>query len=240
MRGETDNYVFGLTVNPFNRSLTCGGSSGGEGAVRFASSYPYQKDIKLQSLLQLIALHGSILGVGSDIGGSVRIPAACQGLYGTKGTMRRVPYLGSTNYMLGMESIESVLGPLSRTLSGCITYYKTIADAQPERYDPTVIPMPWNQAQFEQIKTLKKLTFGYFKSDGLVKPHPPVLRAVDMAIEALKRAGHDIIEWDPIHHSEIYDLANQIYTMVSSKSHPFLIYSDQNISFRTRETSLER
>lgn len=62
MTGDSDNNVFGRTLNPRNVSLTAGGSTGGEGA--------------------LLALRGSVLGVGTDIGGSVRVPAVCNGIYG--------------------------------------------------------------------------------------------------------------------------------------------------------------
>lgn len=61
---ETDNPLWGLTVNPKNSALTPGGSTGGEGA--------------------LLALHGSLIGLGTDIGGSVRIPAHINGLYALK------------------------------------------------------------------------------------------------------------------------------------------------------------
>lgn len=61
---ETDNPLWGLTTNPRNPAVTPGGSSGGEGA--------------------LLALHGSIIGFGTDIGGSVRIPSHINGLYGLK------------------------------------------------------------------------------------------------------------------------------------------------------------
>lgn len=116
LRCETANWVFGRTLNPYNRSCTSGGSSGGEGA--------------------LIAMGGSILGAGTDIGGvclarerprqlnlkivagSVRIPAAFNGLYGLRPTMRRLPYAGAANTLLGMEHVESSIGPLASSLSG--------------------------------------------------------------------------------------------------------------------------
>lgn len=63
---DSENNVFGRTLNPGNTKLTAGGSSGGEGA--------------------LVAFRGSILGVGTDIAGSVRIPALCNGVYGFKPT----------------------------------------------------------------------------------------------------------------------------------------------------------
>jgi amidase len=78
--GETYNKIFGRTTNPHCRILTAGGSSGGEGA--------------------LIALKGSPLGVGSDIGGSIRIPSAYCGIYGMRPSYHRVPYAGAMNSMV--------------------------------------------------------------------------------------------------------------------------------------------
>ena len=72
MTGETVNNIINYTTNPKNRNLSCGGSSGGEGA--------------------LIALRGSPAGFGTDIGGSIRIPAAFNGLYGLRPSAGRMPY----------------------------------------------------------------------------------------------------------------------------------------------------
>lgn len=74
MTGETVNNIIGYTWNPKNRNLSCGGSSGGEGA--------------------LIGLRGSPAGFGTDIGGSIRIPAAFNGLYGLRPSAGRLPYQG--------------------------------------------------------------------------------------------------------------------------------------------------
>ncbi|BGO99797.1 putative amidase (putative) [Rhodotorula toruloides] len=93
MIGDTNNHLFGRTHNPHNRKLSPGGSSGGEGA--------------------LIAMKGSIIGVGTDIGGSVRIPSAMCGLHTIRPTTRRVPYGHATNSLLGQESVLSVAGPMA-------------------------------------------------------------------------------------------------------------------------------
>lgn len=68
---DSYNHVFGQSVNAFNKNLISGGSSGGEGA--------------------LIGARGSVIGIGTDIGGSIRIPAALQGLYGLCPSVGRVP-----------------------------------------------------------------------------------------------------------------------------------------------------
>lgn len=80
MVGETWNNIVGYTSNPKNRHLAAGGSSGGEGA--------------------LIGLKGSPVGMGTDIGGSIRIPAAFNGLYGIKPSSGRLPYEGMANSMV--------------------------------------------------------------------------------------------------------------------------------------------
>ncbi|KAF4279482.1 hypothetical protein CNMCM8686_008556 [Aspergillus fumigatus] len=56
---DSANFVFGRTLNPLNRALTAGGSSGGEGV--------------------LVAMRGCMVGFGTDIGGSIRVPAMCMG-----------------------------------------------------------------------------------------------------------------------------------------------------------------
>lgn len=77
MTADSENNVFGRVLNPNKLTLTAGGSSGGEGA--------------------LVGMRGSILGVGTDIGGSIRIPAFCCGTYGFKPSTDRVPFGGQTN-----------------------------------------------------------------------------------------------------------------------------------------------
>lgn len=74
MSGETANNIIGYTWNPTNRNLAAGGATGGEGA--------------------LIGLKGSPAGFGTDIAGSIRIPAAFNGLYGIKPSAGRLPYEG--------------------------------------------------------------------------------------------------------------------------------------------------
>src|SRR5207302_7994599 len=71
---ETDNLIYGRTNNPYDVSRTPGGSSGGEGAI--------------------IAAGGSPLGVGTDVGGSIRVPAHSCGIAGIKPTLGRVPTTG--------------------------------------------------------------------------------------------------------------------------------------------------
>ena len=87
MCGETVNNITGVTVNPYSNKLSSGGSSGGEGA--------------------LIALQGSVIGLGTDIGGSIRIPAGFNALYGLRPSHGRMPYNMLAKSMEGQETMHS-------------------------------------------------------------------------------------------------------------------------------------
>ncbi|KAJ7246279.1 general amidase [Mycena haematopus] len=182
---ETFNHVFGRTTNPNNRSLTSGGSSGGEGA--------------------LIALKGSPLGVGSDIGGSVRIPAGLCGVYGFRPSYNRIPYAGCVNSMEGQDSVLSVLGPLSNTLDGIKTFFKAVLSKEPWQKDPMVIRKRWSDEEYNLIDhgNGEKLCFAIMWDNGLVAPHPPIRRGLEMTKAALVAAGHQVIDWKPYKQKEI-------------------------------------
>ncbi|TNY17609.1 general amidase [Rhodotorula diobovata] len=179
MSGETVCNLHGRTVNPHNRALSAGGSSGGEGA--------------------LIAMRGSILGVGSDIGGSVRIPCAFNGLYGLRPSYNRMPYGGSSNSMEGFEAVHSVLGPMTVSVDGLKVFFKAVLDAEPWRYDPVALHMPWSEPAYELAEHGggKALCFGFNWHNGLAKPDPPFLRAMEKLKEALLAPGHIVVDYSP-------------------------------------------
>ncbi|KPM38159.1 hypothetical protein AK830_g8416 [Neonectria ditissima] len=89
MTADSENNIFGRTLNPHNAKLTAGGSTGGEGA--------------------LLSFRGSVLGVGSDIAGSIRIPSLCCGIYGFKPTADRVPFSGQSEYPFPKTTLPGVL-----------------------------------------------------------------------------------------------------------------------------------
>lgn len=191
---ETYNKVFGRTLNPNNRKLTCGGSSGGEGA--------------------LIAMKGSPLGVGSDIGGSVRIPAGLNGIYGLRPSYGRVPYAGSVNSMEGQDSILSVLGPLSNSLSGIKLFMQAVSAYKPWLKDPIARRAPWNEDAYALTEHGggQQLCFGIIWHDGQITPHPPVTRALEATKAALLAAGHKVVDWIPYKHKDIVEVTYKIWT----------------------------
>lgn len=193
MWGETMNHVFGRTLNPYNIAFTPGGSSGGEGA--------------------LIAMKGSCLGVGTDIGGSLRIPSAFCGLYTLRPSYMRLPYCGAMNALEGQESISSVLGPMSNSLSGIKVFTKAILDAKPWLRDPLVLRKGWSETEYALVRhgNGDQLCFAIMWDNGVVKPHPPLHRAMELTQRALEAAGHKVINWEPHRHLEIYKNAETIF-----------------------------
>ncbi|KAG9634220.1 amidase, partial [Aureobasidium melanogenum] len=189
MCGETTNNIIDYCWNPTNRNLSSGGSSGGEGA--------------------LISLKGSPLGWGTDIGGSIRIPAAFNGLFGLRPSAGRLPYEGMANSFDGAPSILSVVGPLSSSSAGVKLAVQSILQTEPWLHDPRVHPIPWRSEQEETAKKLaqeKKLTFAVFKHDGLCAPHPPIKRALEETVQKLQSLGHKVIEWQPPSHEKLQDI----------------------------------
>jgi amidase len=64
---------------------------------------------------------------------------------------------------------------------------------QPWLLDPKVVEIPWREPEVP-----KKLSFGYWRWNKQIWPHPPVHRGVDIVIESLRKAGHEVIEWEPL------------------------------------------
>lgn len=189
MSGETNNNIVGYTTNPKNRNLSCGGSSGGEGA--------------------LIALRGSPIGFGTDIGGSIRIPAAFNGLYGLRPSGGRLPYEGMANSMDGQNSVLSVVGPLAHSVASLKLLVRSLLDQEPWLHDPLCHEIPWREDHEEQVRHListSKLAFGIMKHDGVVTPHPPVQRAMNIVVKTLENQGHKVIEWKPPSHKRGEDI----------------------------------
>lgn len=182
MAGETVNNVIGWTMNAKNRNLSSGGSSGGEGA--------------------LIGIRGSPVGFGTDIGGSIRIPAAFNGLYGIRPSAGRMPYEGMANSMDGQNSVLSVVGPLATTPDALKLVMQSLLLTKPWLHDPLVHEMPWRAEEELAIsdpvrRFAKPITFGVLRNDGSCTPHPPVARAIEKVVQVLTDRGHNMIEWKP-------------------------------------------
>lgn len=165
---ESTNALWGVAKNPHNPDYSPGGSTGGEGA--------------------LLALGGRI-GIGSDVAGSVRVPAAWSGIYSLRCSTGRWAKMGFATSMPGQEGIPSVYSPMARTLDDLAYFTKAMIGMQPWQYDYTVHPIPWREPGQKS-----KLKIGLMTSDGVVPPSPAIARGVKLAVSALEKAGHNVQE----------------------------------------------
>ena len=121
-----------------------------------------------------------------QIGGSIRAPAAFNGLYGIRPTSRRFSYKGNSLEYTGQGSILSTIGPVGRSLRDIELICKVLNAAEPWLYDPAVMAKKW-----ESVDVPKKASIGVMYWDEVVMPHPPVQRALKTTVEKLKAAGHE-------------------------------------------------
>lgn len=138
-----------------------------------------------------MAFRGSILGVGTDVAGSIRIPALCCGVYGFKPTTDRVPYGGQASGALeGLPGIVPAAGPLAHSIGDLRLFMSSVVgDGHAWEYDSTAAGVPWNERDVN-----RGLTIGVLSEDEHFPLHPPVKRTLDRAIEALTRTGHRIVQ----------------------------------------------
>src|SRR5690606_4026152 len=115
---ESSNVLYGTTHNPFRRGHGPGGSSGGEAAA--------------------IASGSSVLGFGTDIGGSIRVPAAFCGIAGLKPTVHRWSNLRSHTAVKGQELIRGQIGPMARTVADLDLFMRALSPLEMSAVDPYV------------------------------------------------------------------------------------------------------
>jgi Asp-tRNA(Asn)/Glu-tRNA(Gln) amidotransferase A subunit family amidase len=172
MAWETDNLLYGRTNNPWDLSRTPGGSSGGEAAA--------------------IASGCSAGGVGSDGGGSIRVPAHFSGICGLKPTPGRVPATGHFPTSVGPFALLGVVGPMARTVADLKVLFEVMQG--PDDGDPSAVPVP---VCWPSRDALKRLRIGYFEDDGRTPVTPETRAAVRAAAEALKCAGFEVEPFRP-------------------------------------------
>ncbi|UZP46142.1 hypothetical protein NXS19_013954 [Fusarium pseudograminearum] len=192
MWAETENPLWGLTENPIIPGYTPGGSSGGESA--------------------LVHSRGSIVGFGTDLGGSIRMPCHIMGLYGFKPSSSRLPYAGVPVSTDGQEHVPSSIGPLARSMPSIHDITKAIILQEPWTQDCRSIPIPWRQNAYDDILK-RKLTIGVIRDDGVVKPHPTIARMIEEAVATLEAGGHEVIEWKPDFHAECIEVMDAYFTV---------------------------
>lgn len=155
-------------MNPHKLCLTPGGSSSGEGA--------------------LVGLRGSIMGVGTDMGGSIRAPALCNGVFGFKPTANRIPWAKQQKLIpKGWPAIAPTLGPLTHSSRDLTLFTKTVLQTQPWLRDSTALAIPWRD-----IQKKTRLTIGVWLNDPEFPVFPTAARILNSAVSKLEAAGHTV------------------------------------------------
>jgi Asp-tRNA(Asn)/Glu-tRNA(Gln) amidotransferase A subunit family amidase len=172
MAWETDNLLYGRTNSPWDIDRTPGGSSGGEAAA--------------------IAAGMSAGGVGSDGGGSIRVPAHFCGICGLKPTPGRIPATGHYPVSCGPFALIGVVGPMARTVADVKALFEVMQG--PDDGDTCAAPVPLRWPTDEEVK---KLTVGYFEDNGCTPVTPETRAVVRSAAEALRRAGFQVEPFRP-------------------------------------------
>jgi amidase len=172
MAWETDNLLYGRTNSPWDLERTPGGSSGGEAAA--------------------IAVGMSAGGVGSDGGGSIRVPAHFSGICGLKPTPGRIPATGHFPASGGPFALIGVVGPMARTVADLKVLFEAMQG--PDDGDTCAAPVP---VRWPTERQTKKLRIGYFEDDGRTPVTPETRAAVITAAEALRGAGFEVEPFRP-------------------------------------------
>ncbi|CAE7462853.1 faah-1 [Symbiodinium pilosum] len=180
--GETwggGSPAHGDTLNPWDTLRTSGGSSCGEGA--------------------LLGAGGSPFGIGSDVGGSVRIPASFCGLSALKPTAFRMTFNWETGQTIighpGDYGVPATPGPMARRVDDLIEVCAAVWDTPYYESDIRVPPLPFRK---ELTQITKPLRIGWY-THGFVYPEPcrAAVRAVEAARDALQAAGHNLVAVQP-------------------------------------------
>ncbi|KAM4722931.1 vitamin D3 hydroxylase-associated protein-like [Rhinophrynus dorsalis] len=171
---ETSNPIYGHTCNPLNPAKAVAGSSGGEGA--------------------LIGAGGSILGVGTDLGGSIRLPSSFCGIAGFKPTPKRLSIQGVRPAVDGMSSVLLCIGPMARDVDSLALFMKALLCDEMFQLDRTVPPLPFKDEVYSSSEPLR---IGYYDTDGFIFPSPGMRRVLLDTKKLLEEAGHTLIPFTP-------------------------------------------
>ena len=182
MAWETDNVLYGRTNSPWDLEHTPGGSSGGEAAA--------------------IAAGMSAGGVGSDGGGSIRVPAHFSGICGLKPTPGRIPATGHFPVSAGPFALIGVVGPMARTVSDLKVLFEVMQG--PDDGDPSAAPVP---VRWPREDDLRRIRIGYFEDDGRTPVTAETRAAIQTAAQGLRRAGFQVELFRP----DGLELARQLW-----------------------------
>ena len=183
---ETSNLIYGRTSNPYDPSRTPGGSSGGAAAI--------------------VAAGGSPFDIGSDYGGSIRLPSHCCGIAGIKPTSGRVPRTGHIFPFGGILDSFQQLGPMARSVDDLSLLLPLIAG--PDWIDPAIVPMPLGKPD---AVNLKRLRVAFHTDNGILSPTQETTTVVRKAATILAEEGMRVEEAQPNGIEQSYETGMALY-----------------------------
>lgn len=143
--------------------------------------------------------------------GSIRNPAAINGLYGFKPTGFRIPTDGWSSIAAGADCVISCIGPMSTSLAGLSLFMQVVIAAKPWLIEPALIPIPWTP-QAHQITSATKLKIGIMAHDDVVLPHPPITRALALLRSKLAAVPNiTVVPWKAHLHDEAWAILSSLY-----------------------------
>ena len=197
LRIHTDSSLHGLTRNPHHPGRTAGGSSGGEGSALASGMSP--------------------LGLGNDIGGSLRNPAHCCGIASLKPTTGAVPNASSIPPEDPMLSSQQMLveGPMARRVADVRAAFGVLAG--PHVRDPLSVP-----ARFTALEPGEHLRVAVLAEPPGGDTHPEIAEAVRSAGRVLAEQGHEVVEATPPMYAETIDAWAALLTQHLAVARPLL------------------
>ncbi len=187
---ESRNPLFGQTANPWDLTRTPGGSSGGEAAALAAGLSP--------------------LGIGTDIGGSIRVPAHFTGTTGFKPTLDRWPNQGVHTALPGQEAVRGQVGPMARKVDDLVLVLRALDPARLSALDARVPPLAFRDPAQLDVRALR---VGWYVDDGFVQPSAAIARALARAAAALRDYGCAVRPFAP---PDIREIVLGFYAALSS------------------------
>ncbi len=178
---ESENVIWGITHNPWNLGRSPGGSSGGEAAAIASGQSPW--------------------GIGTDIGGSIRIPCHFCGIAGLKPTVDRWSNRGSATGVLGQELVRAQMGPMARRVEDLALLMRAVDPALSARRDPAVPPFAVGDPLAVDLRGLR---IGVQEDDGFLTPNPSIVRAIHQAKAVLQAAGATVVDYRAPHPDLMY------------------------------------
>jgi len=169
---ETDNLLFGRTVNAWDPTRSAGGSSGGEAAI--------------------VAAGGSAIGLGADTAGSARVPAHFNGVTTLKPTSARVPISGRFPPSRGTASARFQFAPFARRVGDLALALGVLA--REDWRDAGSVAMPLGAVDALEVASLR---VAFHAGNGMMTPSPATVAAIEAAARALAAAGAEVEEWRP-------------------------------------------